>query len=59
VHAKLARGTALVPIAFLENVDDEAFLKLADSFGIENSAFVHLCDKRFKLVLHVVSLFLI
>ena len=59
MHTQVAGGTALISVAFLKNGDDESLLEFTDSFGIEDSAFVHLCYKRFKLILHGVSLFLI
>jgi len=56
VHAQLAGRLTLVALVLLQNGEDESFLKFADGFGIENSAFVHLENQGFQLVFHSASL---
>ena len=47
VHAQFAGGAALVAFVFLENRQDEALFKFADSLGVKDVAFVHLHDEGF------------
>ena len=56
VHAQLAGGAALVAFVLLQDGQDETFFELADTFGIQNIAAVHLQDKRFQLIFHDASL---
>jgi hypothetical protein len=59
VHAQLARRAALIALIFLEHGQDEAFLELADAFGIENVASIHLQNECFQLIFHVAVLSLL
>ena len=52
VHAKLARGAALVPLVLLEHSRNEGALKFAHSFRVENVAAIHVLYECFQLVFH-------
>ena len=56
VHAKLARGFALVPVAVLQHRENELLLEFADGFGIGNTASVHMHNQSFQLIFHDASI---
>src|ERR1019366_3797998 len=57
VHAQLARGLALITLAFLQHRENESLLEFAHAFGISYAVFVHLQDQSFQLIFHNASLF--
>jgi hypothetical protein len=57
VHPQFARRAALIPAIFLQNGQDEAFLKFPNAFRVKNIAAVHLKDKCFQLIFHDASLY--
>lgn len=58
MHAQLTGGLALVAIVFLKNSADKSFFEFTYRFAIKNSAFMHLLNKSFELVLHLSASFL-
>jgi hypothetical protein len=56
VHAKLARGAALVAFVLLQNSQDKFLFEFAHSFGVKNVTPVHLHNKGFELISHGISL---
>src|SRR5580704_253415 len=56
VHAEFARGTALVPLIFLQHRQNELLLEFAHGFRIKDVAAVHLHDECFELISHGISL---
>ncbi len=56
VHAKLARGLALITIAVLQDRKNEFLLEFANGFGVSDAASIHLYDKCFQLIFHDASL---
>jgi hypothetical protein len=53
MHPQFSRGLALVAAVFFEDRDDEPLFEFAHSFGVENSALLHLLDECFELVFHL------
>jgi hypothetical protein len=56
MHPKLTGRAALVALVLLEYCEDKSLLEFANSLGIQDVALVHLHDKCFKLISHVISL---
>jgi hypothetical protein len=56
MHPKLTGRAALVAFVLLQYGEDKSLLEFANSLGVEDVAFVHLHDKCFKLISHVISL---
>jgi hypothetical protein len=56
VHAELAGSLALVPVAVLQDRENELLLEFADGFGIGNTASVHVHNQSFQLIFHDASL---
>jgi len=56
VHAQLARSLALIPVAVLQNCENELLSEFADRFGIRDTTPVHVHNQGFQLIFHDASL---
>jgi hypothetical protein len=57
VHIQLPRGFALVAPIFFEHGHNKTLLEFTDRFRVENIAFIHLKNKRFQLIFHLLPRF--
>lgn len=52
MHSQLLRSLALITLIFLQYRKDESFFEFANSFRVEDAAFMHLQNQGFQLVFH-------
>lgn len=56
MHTEVFSCAALIALIFLQNRQNESFLKLANSLGIEDVALIHLHNECFELISHSLPL---